>query len=71
MNYYSIEFFKHNIKELNLHVKRCQKLYSKQTNLNFISEKLDLMLKYVKDREESNKDAYSKKHLKKLNFKVD
>jgi len=68
MNYYSIEFFKYNLKELNLHVKRLQRLNLKQNNLDFITKKLDSMLEYVKDREENNKDAYSKKHLKKLKF---
>lgn len=70
MNYYSIEFFKHNLKELNAHVKRMNKLnVIDSKNLNTISKKIDEMLGYVSDRENNNKSAYSKKHMRELNFK--
>lgn len=57
MNYYSIEFFKYNLKEL---VK-----LSKDPKMSKIIKR---MSEYVKDREDNNKDAYSTKWLKKPNF---
>jgi len=68
MNYYSIEFFKQHLKELRSSVRHAKKLYSKAQYLDNISSKIDVLLEYVKDRETSNKDAYSTKHLKSLNF---
>lgn len=70
MNYYSIEFFKDNLKELSAYIKRMQKLSIVDTdNLALVSAKLDGMITYVKDREESNKFAYSKQHMRKISFK--
>jgi|LauGreDrversion2_6_1035139.scaffolds.fasta_scaffold03077_4 hypothetical protein len=67
MNFYSIEFFKDNLKEISAHVKRMHKLNMVDAeNLAIISSRLDAMVDYVKDREEHNKSAYSKKHMRKL-----
>ena len=67
MNFYSIEFFKNNLKEINAHVKRMRKLNMIDVkNLAIISSRLDAMVAYVKDREENNKFAYSKKHMREV-----
>lgn len=72
MNYYSVEFFKHNFKELNAHISRMKKLKSiDESNLNVISNRLDEMLGFIKDREEHNdKFVYNKKHMKQIDFKL-
>jgi hypothetical protein len=56
MNYYSIEFFKYFL---------CIAIKSKNNK-----KILNKMLEYVKDREQNNKSAYSKKWMKKLDFSL-
>lgn len=70
MNYYSIEFFKHYLKDLNAYINKANKLdLSSSKQLEYISKRIDSMLTFVKEREHNNKDAYNKKHMRKLSFK--
>jgi len=69
MNYYSIEYFKHYLQDLNSYISKTKKLkLSDSQRMKYISNRIDQMLGYVKDREESNKSAYSKKWMKKSLF---
>jgi hypothetical protein len=69
MNYYSIEYFKHYLKEINSYIKRTEKLKLSDTaRMNYISNRVNQMIGYVEAREESNKSAYSKKWMKKPIF---
>jgi len=61
MNYYSIEFFKHYLKIM-------QRQHSAK-DLQGIEKTLKHMVNYIKDREENNKSAYSKKWMSKPVFK--
>ena len=70
MNYYSIEFFKHYLKDLNSYIKHAGKIdLSAPKQLEYISKRIDSMLEFVKDREEHNKSAYNTKHMRKPSFK--
>lgn len=70
MNYYSIEFFKHYLKDLNSYIKHADKIdLSAPKQLEYISKRIDSMLEFVKDREENNKNAYNTKHMRKPSFK--
>jgi len=64
MNYYSIEFFKFYLKELNKLSKN-----SSNRSLDQMKSIIDKMDAFIKDREENNKDAYSTKHMRKPIFK--
>ena len=63
MNYYSIEFFKHYIKEL-------KNLNKRDTGSSHrsIESILNKMSAFVSDREQNNKSAYSTKHMHKPRF---
>ena len=63
MNYYSIEFFKHYIKELKNLNKR-----DTSSSHRSIESILSKMSAFVSDREQSNKSAYSTKHMRKPIF---
>jgi len=70
MNYYSIEYFKHYLKDLSSYIKRADKIdLSSSKQLEYVSNRINEMLNFVEDREINNKDAYNKKHMRKLNFK--
>jgi len=61
MNYYSIEFFKHYLKQLhNQH-------YS--GDINGLEKTLKRMMEFVKEREKNNECAYAKKWMNKPIFK--
>ena len=69
MNYYSIEYFKHYLKDVNSYIKRTKRLKLSDTaRMNYISNRIDQMLNFVEDREQSNKSAYNKKWMRKPKF---
>lgn len=69
MNYYSIEFFKHYLKDVNSYIKRTKKLkLSDAARMNYISNRVSQMLGYVEAREEANKSTYNKKWMRKPTF---
>jgi len=69
MNYYSIEYFKHYLKDVNSYIKRTKKLKLSDTaRINYISHRIDQMLGFVQDREKNNKSAYNTKWMRKPKF---
>jgi len=70
MNYYTIEYFKHYLKDLNSYIKRADKIdLSSSKQLEYISNRINEMLVFVEDRETNNKYAYNSKHMHKPDFK--
>jgi hypothetical protein len=70
MNYYTIEYFKHYLKDLNSYIKRADKIdLSSSKQLEYISNRINEMLVFVEDRETNNAHAYSSKHMHKPDFK--
>jgi hypothetical protein len=63
MNYYSIEFFKHYIREL----KSLNKGDASSSRRSMESI-LNKMSAFVEDREQNNKSAYNTKHMRKPKF---
>ena len=70
MNYYTIEYFKHYLKDLNSYIKRADKIdLSSSKQLEYISNRINEMLVFVEDRETNNRHAYNSKHMHKPDFK--